>query len=229
MMRGVPDVGGSAYQKKLYSEKTTSRDLASYTTLDPSNLSCKFPQSNRRISAMKVGRIGVWFSLALAIFLLSGWLGSTLGARLAVYRYRSAQSRRLGTLNAPEHAHLELVLDELQSIGFLRLTYLITLTDNQPLVPRPEQLGKIDAFRRKVATAEAKPVMEMNLALADVVAAITEERQGNIDRAADDIRSAQALYRSLGWRDYSEESLKALAQRELDEWTPHWQRSQTAK
>jgi len=61
-------------------------------------------------------------------------------------------------------------LDELQSIGFLRLTFLITLTDNKPAVPLPEQLGKIDAFRRKVNTAEAKPVMEMNLALADVVA-----------------------------------------------------------
>jgi hypothetical protein len=178
---------------------------------------------------MKAGRIGVWFSLTLAILLLSAWLGSTLGGRVAVYRYRSAQSRSLGTLSAPEHAHLESVLDEMQSIGFLRLTFLITLTDNKPAVPLPEQLGKIDDFRRKVNTAEAKPVMDMNLALADVVAAIAEERRSNKDRAANDLRSAQALYRSLGWRDYSEERLKALAQRELDKWTPNWQRSQNAK
>ena len=178
---------------------------------------------------MKVWRIGVWFSLTLAILLLSAWLGSTLGARVAVYRYRSAQSRGLGTLSAPEHAHLESVLDELQSIGFLRLTFLITLTDNKSAVPLPEQLRKIDAFRRKVNTAEAKPVMEMNLALADVVAAISEERGNNKDRAANEISSAQALYRSLGWRDYSEETLKALARSELNKWTPNWQRSQNAK
>jgi hypothetical protein len=178
---------------------------------------------------MKVRRIGVWFSLALAILVFSAWLGSKLGARVAVYRYRSAQSRSLGTLSASEHAHLESVLDELQSIAFLRLTFLITLNDDKPKITIPEQLGKIDAFRGKVNTAEAKPVMDMNLALADVVAAIAEERRNNKDRAADDIRSAQALYRSLGWRDYSEETLKVLAQRELEKWIPNSQRSEHAK
>jgi hypothetical protein len=71
--------------------------------------------------------------------------------------------------------------------------------------------------------------MDMNLALADVVAAIAEERRNNKDRAADDIRSAQALYRSLGWRDYSEETLKVLAQREFEKWIPNSQMSEHAK
>jgi hypothetical protein len=165
------------------------------------------------------GRIGVWVSLALAILVLSALLGSKLGARVALYRYRSAQSRSLGTLSAPEHAHLESLLDELDAIAFLRLTFLISLNDDKQKVPLSEQLVRIDAFERRVNTAEAKPVMEMNLALADVVAALAEERRNNKDRAANDIRSAQALYRSLGWRDYSEETLKVIAHRELERWT----------
>jgi hypothetical protein len=70
---------------------------------------------------MKFGRLGVWFSLALTILVLSALLGRKVGERVAVYRYRSAQNQSLGNLSAPEHAHLELVLDELQAIGIFRL------------------------------------------------------------------------------------------------------------
>jgi len=170
------------------------------------------------MAAVKDRRIGVWFSLALAILVLSAWLGSKLGARVAVYRYRSAQSRSLGTLSAPEHAHLESVLDELETIGFLQIGFLISPNDDKLKKTLPEQLGKIDAYRRKVKTAEAKPVIDMNLALADVVAAIVEEQSNNKDGAANYMRSAQSLYQSLGWRDYSEETLRDLSQRKLDEW-----------
>jgi hypothetical protein len=170
------------------------------------------------MAAVKDRRIGVWFSLALAILVLSAWLGSKLGARVAVYRYRSAQSRSLGTLSASEHAHLESVLDELEAIGFLRLTFLVSPNDDKLKKTLPEQLGKIDAYRRKVKTAEAKPVIDMNLALANVVAAIAEEQSNNKDRTANYVRSAQSLYQSLGWRDYSEETLRDMAQRKLDEW-----------
>jgi hypothetical protein len=170
------------------------------------------------MTPVKDERIGVWFSLALAILLLSAWLGSKLGARVAVYRYRSAQSRSIGTLSGPEHAHLESVLDELETIGFFRINFLISPNDDKLKKTLPEQLGNIDAYRRKVKTAEAKPVIDMNLALADVVAAIAEEQGNNKDRTANYMRSAQSLYQSLGWRDYSEGTLKALAQRELDKW-----------
>ncbi len=68
-------------------------------------------------------------------------------------------------------------------------------------------------------TAEAKPVLDMNLALANVVAAIVEEQvSNNKDRETNYMGSAQSLYKSLGWRDYSEDTLRALAQRELDKW-----------
>ncbi len=166
---------------------------------------------------MKDRRIGVWFSLTLAILVLSALLGSKVGARVAVYRYRSAQNRSLGTLSAPEHAHLESVLNELQTIGFFQVAFLISPNDEKFKKTLPEQLGQIDAYRKKVNTAEAKPVIDMNLALADMVAAIAEE-QSNKDRAANYMRSAQSLYQSLGWRDCSEDTLKANAQRELDKW-----------
>ncbi len=170
------------------------------------------------MAAVKDKRIGVWFSLALAILVLSAWLGSKLGAKVAVYRYRSAQSRSIGTLSAPEHAHLESVLDELETIGFFRINFLISPNDDKLKKTLPEQLGNIDTYRRKVKTAEAKPVIDMNLALADVVAAIVEEQNNNKGGAANYMRSAQSLYQSLGWQDYSENTLRHLAQRELDKW-----------
>ena len=71
--------------------------------------------------------------------------------------------------------------------------------------------------------------MEMNLALAELVAAMAEEQRNNKDRAANDMRSAQALYRSLGWRDYSEETLRVIARRELEKWTHNSHGSGDAK
>lgn len=167
---------------------------------------------------MKSGRIGVWFSLALAILVLSALLGGKVGERVAVYRYRSAQNRSLGNLSAPEHAHLESVLDELQAIGMFRLGILVS-PNNEKLRPTfPDQLARFESFGKKVTTAEAKPVRDLNLALSDVVAAIVEEQSNNKERAANYMRSAQSLYQSLGWRDYSDNTLRAMAERELDKW-----------
>ncbi len=58
----------------------------------------------------------------------------------------------------------------------------------------------------------------MNLGLAHVVAAIVDEQSKNRERAASHMRSAQSLYQSLGWQDYSEDTLRAVAERELDLW-----------
>jgi hypothetical protein len=170
------------------------------------------------MATMKFGRIGVWFILALTILVLSALLGGKVGEKVALYRYRSAQNRSLGNLSAPEHAHLELVLDELQAIGIFRADILIS-PNNEKLRPTfPDQLARFEAFGEKVKTAEAKPVRDLNLALSDVVTAIVEEQSNNKDRAANYMRSAQSLYQTLGWRDYSENTLRAMAQRELDKW-----------
>jgi hypothetical protein len=178
---------------------------------------------------MKDGRIGVWFSLALAILVLSAWPGSKLGAKLAAYRYHSVQRRSLGTLSAPEHAHLESVLDELDVIGLLRATLLVSVNNDNLKKTLPEQVEKIEDYQKKVKTGEAKPVIDMNLALANVITAIVEEQSNNKERAAIHMRSAQSLFQSLGWRDYSEDTLRALARRELDSWKLDPQRSEHAK
>jgi hypothetical protein len=123
-----------------------------------------------------------------------------------------------GTLNADEHAHLESILNDLETIEFFQTSLLISPNDATLKKTLPEQLAKIDAYRRKVSTPEVRPVIDMTLALADVVTAITETQSNNNDRAEQDMRSAQSLYRSLGWQDYSEDTLKALAQRQLDKW-----------
>jgi hypothetical protein len=178
---------------------------------------------------MKDRRIGVWASVALVIFVLSAWLGSKLGARVAVSRYRSAQHRGLGSLSAPEHAHLELVLDELQAIGLFRMTLLASTNHEKLRKALPEQVGKFEEFGRHLNTGEAKPVFDMNLAFAKVAAAIVDEQSGNDERAASQMRSAQTLLQSLGWSEYSEGTLRALAQRQLNEWSLKPQGSESPK
>lgn len=168
--------------------------------------------------AMKDRRFGVWFSVALLILALSAWRGYVLGARVAVSRYRSAQRRGLGSLTSAEHAHLENVLDELESIGFFRLTFLASTNDDKLKQGLSERVSQFEDFGQGLKTAEAKPVFTMNLGLAQVVAAIVDEQSKNRERAASHMRSAQSLYQSLGWQDYSEDTLRAVAERELDLW-----------
>jgi hypothetical protein len=168
--------------------------------------------------AMRVRRFGVWFSVALLILALSGGLGSVLGARLAIYRYRLAQRRSLGSLTSAEHVHLENVLDELEAIGFFRITLLASINDDKLKQGLSERVSQFEDFGQGLKTTEAKAVFIMNLGLANVVAAIVDEQSNNRERAASHMGSAQSLYQSLGWHDYSEDTLRAVAERELDHW-----------
>jgi hypothetical protein len=168
--------------------------------------------------AMTDRRFGVWFSVALVILALSAWLGSMLGARAALYLYRSAQRSSLGSLSSAEHARLENVLDELETIGFFRVTFLVSINNDKLKQDPSKRVGQFEDFGRRLRAAEAKPVFNMNLALANVVAAIADEQSKNNERAASHMRSAQSLYQSLGWRDYSEGTLRVVAEHELDKW-----------
>jgi hypothetical protein len=49
---------------------------------------------------------------------------------------------------------------------------------------------------------------------------MAEEQDDNREIAAKDMSSAEPLFKSLGWRDYSDEALKAAAQQVLDQWHP---------
>ena len=172
--------------------------------------------------------LGVWFSVALAICVLSAWSGWKLGAKIAAYRFRSNQAQAVGTLSGQEHAHLESVLNELDAIAFLRLEFIILINDDK-LRNLPATIDKIEDIRLSVHTSEAKPVMDMNLAFADVAAAIADEHAGNKERAASYMKSAQSLYQSLGWQDYSEATLRIVVERELDSWKTKTERSEHSK
>ena len=85
---------------------------------------------------MERGRIGVWFSVALGILVLSFWPGRILGVRAARYWYQH-QERRLGTLDASQRPHLESVLAELTTVEELRVvSEVVTKTKNEKRWPR---------------------------------------------------------------------------------------------
>lgn len=171
--------------------------------------------------AMKKGPIGVWFSVALAILVLGVWVGSTLGSKVAPYWYRHQQQEQ-GTLYGPERAHVESVLSELAAIQMLQVYAVIAQND--------KELGKqyllneirdLEALRQRSDAQEIKPVIDLGVGLAYVDAAMAEEQDNNKELATKYMKSAQTLFQSLAWQDYSEDALRIAARRELDKWNAH--------
>jgi hypothetical protein len=168
--------------------------------------------------AMKKSHIVVWFGVALAIFFFSGWLGGPLGSAVARYWYRHKQQAEIKR-DGPERAHLESVLSALNDIGSLQMGTAINANDKEvgrkSLLKNLEQLEEI---KRKSNLDEIKPVTDFALGRAFVYAAMMEEQANHNEQAAQDMISAQTLFQSLGWTDYTEDRLKTLARRELDHW-----------
>jgi hypothetical protein len=167
---------------------------------------------------MKKGPIGVWFSVALAIFLLSLWAGFYLGSIVAPYWYRHAQQVQI-TVGGPERAHLESVLSELDTVQTLQIFSAVNAND-QELGKKVllNDIGVLKNLERKSGLEEIKPAIDFNLGRAYVYAALLEEHANNNEQATRYIKSAQALFQSLGWSKYTEETLKTVARRELDQW-----------
>ena len=183
---------------------------------DPNQLQIHVAKPQNR--SVKGARIGVWFSAALLIFGLSAWSGLQIGTKLAVRQHRLSRSRPLGGLSGPEHAHLEAELDELETMSFAQLFFLVGSNDPKLRKNLPTRISALEQFVRKLPTAEFKPVADMNLMSAYMVGAIISEEENNGEQAAVYISLAQSLCRSLGWRDCSERALKAFAQAELGHW-----------
>jgi hypothetical protein len=168
--------------------------------------------------AMKKGPIGVWFSVALAIFLLSLWIGSHLGSTVAPYWYRHKQRVQI-SLYGPERAHLESVLSELTTVQMLQLFSAGNANDEE--LGKKYLLNDIEVLKnleRKSGLEEIKPAIDFNLGRAYVYAALAEEHAHNSEQATRYMKSAQNLFQSLGWSKYTEETLKTVARRELDQW-----------
>jgi len=178
---------------------------------------------------MKKGPIGVWFSVALAIFLLSLWTGSHLGSAAARYWYRHKRQAQIKT-DGPERAHLESVLSDLNTVPPLELF--------APLYANDKELGKkyllndvgvLESIEQKSNRQEIKPVIDFNLGRACVYAAMIEEQTGDKEQADRHMRSAQPLFQSLGWSDYSEATLKTVARRQLHQWNLHLATEESGK
>ena len=179
------------------------------------------------MTLMKGRRLGVYFSLALAILALSIWAGWKLGGRAAAYRYRF-QQRKLET-SSPEQSSLESTLAELGDVERLRVMAAVSTFD--PKLAKkilPLEAGSMEAIRKKSANQVVQPLIDLNLGFVYVYSAIAEEQSGDEELAAKHMRSAQSIFQLLGWQDYSAETVKAAARLSLDPGSPHLQ-TQEAK
>ena len=174
----------------------------------------------RRITAVKYRRIGVWFSLALVIFALSAWAGSKIGTKVAVYRYRSDQKKSAGALGASEHAYIESLLDDLETVGIWRLPFILSPENDKLKQALPEQLANAAKIRQDLKSPQVKAVFDLNLAFAYVIASMDEEQMNNKEQAAEYMKSAQPLFESLGWQGYSEDAIRVTVNRDLRRWNP---------
>jgi hypothetical protein len=168
--------------------------------------------------AMKKGPIGVWFSVALCVLVLGLWLGSMLGSLAAHYWYFHHQQEQ-GTLTGPEQLRVESELAELSAVQTLRLYASLP-----PQTGKPRDKNLLNAIqglenlRRHSKTPEIKSVIDLELGLANVHAAMAERENNNEEMAKKYMQSAQVLFKSLGWQDYSEETLKVVAKQEFVNW-----------
>jgi hypothetical protein len=167
------------------------------------------------------GRIGVWFSVALGILVLSFWPGRILGIRAARYWYQH-QERRLGTLDASQRPHLESVLAELTTVEELRVVSdALSAVDAKSQKKRwPRYIHGLNSLKQKSITQEGRSVIDLELGIAYVMAATVEEQDNNKEVAAQYMESARSVLQSLGWQGYSDDALTSAAKHESDRREP---------
>jgi hypothetical protein len=173
--------------------------------------------------------IGVWFSLALVILVLGAWVGSKLGSKIAQY-WDSRQRQKQATLHGPEWAQVDSVLTQLYAVQVLQL--FAGVSENDKKLGQKYLLNEIkglEDLKHRPGAQEIRPVVDLYLGLAYVGAAMAEEQDGDKDRATKYMKSAQPLFQSLGWRDYSEEALRMAARRDLNKWKGQPQPRQDGK
>jgi len=165
----------------------------------------------------KQRRIGVWFSLALGILVLSFWPGRIAGARIAIYWYQY-QERELGTLDASQRPHLESALSELETAEQLRVFSEVGGKDQEKWLAT---IAALNRLKQTSTTQEAQGVIDMDLGIAYLTAATAEGQNNNKEGAAKYMESARSVFQSLGWQGYSDDALTAAAERELERRNPH--------
>jgi hypothetical protein len=178
---------------------------------------------------MKRGPIGVWFSAALALLILGVWLGYVTGSKVAQHWVVHQREKR-GPLHGPDRAHAD---SALSALNFIQTAQLLTdvMQNDRNLSKKylPREIEGLEKLQRLPDAQEIRPVTDLYLGLAYVDAALVDEQENNKESAAMHMSSAQALFRSLGWLDYSADALKTVAGRELDKWKLHVPAGQKSK
>jgi len=162
--------------------------------------------------------IGVWFSVALVILVSGAWVGSKSGSKIAQY-WVNRQQQEQGTLRGPQWAQVDSVLTQLYAIQLLQLFAGISQNDKELRQKYLlNEVGGLEDLRRRTDAQEIRPVVDLYLGIAYVDAAMAEEQDNDKQRATKHMDSAKTLFQSLGWRDYSEETLRMVARLDLDKW-----------
>jgi hypothetical protein len=178
---------------------------------------------------MKRGPIGVWFSAALVLLGLSAWGGSVSGKKFAGYWYRH-RMLALQQTYSPERVRMETEMSELRDIGISHTFLMASYSDKK--IWNEYLQNRIDVFEKAMhqpIAEEVRPVPALELGLAYVDAAMVEEKDNEPDGAAKNMKSAQAIFQSLGWKDYSEAALTSTVRSEFDKWNPHPQERRSVK
>lgn len=159
--------------------------------------------------------IGVWFSIAGLILLVSGWLGYQATLALVGVRFRAQQRRMIAALDPAARARFNSTLSALTVVQMLRLSTTAP-SHSSPNDLRAEA-EKIQKLAHHPETNDLQPVLELNLGLTYAQLATLEERT-NPAESRKYMDLAQDLFRSLGWRDCSEDALKDAGQKQYEIW-----------
>lgn len=167
---------------------------------------------------MKKGPIEVWFSLALALFALSIWLGSMLGSRVARFWYRHHQIE-YGTLSGAERTRVESELGILSAIQTLQVYGLVAQTDTELWDKHLDnEIRGLEEIKLSSKVEEVRPLIDFHLGVVYVTAAMEKDQHKQEELAKKDLDSAQVLFKSFGWRETSVETLESIARQELKQW-----------
>jgi hypothetical protein len=167
---------------------------------------------------MKKRPFGVWFSVALALFALSIWLGSILGSRVARFWYQHYQLE-YRTLSDAERTRVESELGVLSAIQTLRVYGLVS-QNKKELWDKylDNEIRGLEEIKLWSKVEEIRPLIDFHLGLAHVTAAMEKHQENQEELAKNHLESAQVLFKSLGWRETSVETLEGITRQDLEQW-----------
>ena len=167
---------------------------------------------------MAAKRLGVWISLALGIAVLSAWLGSVFGRGLATVWYHGYRQYPRN-LPVAERKHLEAELDDLRTAQSLYLLSILRAANGAQRKPIPaQQIARLETLGQKTKTYEMRPLIDLQVGIACAMQAIEVEKNHGPEGADPYMKAAQSMVQSLGWPDYTADTLKAAAQSQTALW-----------